>query len=444
MTKIKRRAVSVLVLIALLLAGLGVYIVKYLKDGGAWASFESNHTVYTDGVLTAGTITDRTGLVLWQGKDGHAAYNEDSLIRKATLHVIGDRWGNIGTGAVFQLKDKLTGYNPITGVYSMDNTGGSVELSINAELSAYAYSALNGRRGTIGICDVETGEILCLATSASYDPDNMPDSFDSPEYEGVYINRFLSAAYTPGSIFKLVTMAAAIENIPDLFEKTYYCEGYYETCGDVVNCTGFHGELTAEDALAVSCNCAFAQISEELGSDILAEYAEKYGLTGSTEIDGIRTVSGRFDKAEENTANVAWSGIGQYNDLVNPAVMLRFVAAVANGGKAPELTLLERSRAASTKRIMQEATAQRLGEMMNYNVYRTYGEEKFSGIEMHAKSGTAEVGGGNSPHALFTGYGVKNGKTYAFIVIVENGGYGSSVAGGIAADVMQKAFELCG
>ena len=121
MTKIKRRAVSVLVLIALLLAGLGVYIVKYLKDGGAWASFESNHTVYTDGVLTAGTITDRTGLVLWQGKDGPAAYNEDSLIRKATLHVIGDRWGNIGTGAVYQLKDKLTGYNPITGVYSLGN-----------------------------------------------------------------------------------------------------------------------------------------------------------------------------------------------------------------------------------------------------------------------------------------------------------------------------------
>lgn len=444
MTKIRKRAASVLVLIALLLTGVGFYVFKYFTDGAAWASFASNQTVYTNGVLTAGKITDRTGLVLWQGKDGHAAYNDDSLIRKATLHAVGDRWGNIGTGAVYAFKKKLTGYNPITGAYSMTGSGGKVTLSINAELTADAYSLLNGRKGTIAICDCDTGEALCMATSPSYDPDNMPDSFDSSEYDGVYINRFLSASYTPGSIFKLVTMAAAIENIPDLFDKTYYCEGSYQVGGDVVKCTGTHGTLTAEDALAVSCNCAFAQISLELGSDVIAEYADKYGITDSIVIDGIETASGRFDKAESGSVDEAWSGIGQYNDLVNPAVMLRLMAAIANGGRAPELTLTARSHKAGTDRIMKESTAEKLGEMMNYNVYKSYGEGNYPGIEMHAKSGTAEMGLDVSPHALFVGYGVKNGKTLAFFIIVENGGYGSSVAGGIASQIMQRAFELCG
>ena len=77
-------------------------------------------------------------------------------------------------------------------------------------------------------------------------------------------------------------------------------------------------------------------------------------------------------------------------------------------------------------------------------MYKSYGEGNYPGIEMHAKSGTAEMGLNVSPHALFVGYGVKNGKTLAFFIIVENGGYGSSVAGGIASQIMQSAFELCG
>ena len=192
----------------------------------------------------------------------------------------------------------------------------------------------------------------------------------------------------------------------------------------------------------MSCNCVFGQIAEELGAELIAEYASKYGFTDSFTINGVITESGRYD-VSDSSYNTAWSGIGQYNDLVNPAAMLRFVAAVANGGKAPVLTMLNESNL-QTESIMKSSTAQLLGDMMSYNVYRTYGAENFPDINMHAKSGTAEQGSDAEPHAWFTGYGEKDGKTLAFVVVVEHGGAGSKAAGAVAAEVLQSAFELCG
>lgn len=442
MNKIKRRASAVLILVIMMIGGLGFYIYCYCTQGAMWISFPTNQSVYTNGLLSVGKITDREGEILARIENGERKYNDDAEIRESTLHLIGDRWGNIGTGALYIFDDELTGFDIINGTYSKDGSGGKIELSVNAQLNETAYAALNGRNGVVAVCDCNTGEMLCMVSAPSYDPDNEPESFDGEEYNGVYLNRFLSVAYTPGSVFKLITMAAAIENIPDLDERIYTCYGSYETGGDEIVCTGCHGEITADEALAVSCNCAFGQIAEELGSEILAEYTEKYGFTEGFKINGVLTEKGNFDIAEDSY-DVAWSGIGQYNDLVNPAAMLRFVAAIANGGNAPELTMLKSRFNAKTTRIMKSDTAERLNEMMSYNVYRSYGEDRFYGINMHAKSGTAEQGSDAQPHAWFVGYGEKNGKTLAFVVLVENGGSGSSVAGDVAAEVLESAFELC-
>jgi len=441
MTKIKRRAAAVLLLVVMMLAGLGVYIYNYWKDGMMWAAFSANQAVYNNGLLAVGTIYDRDGVILARISDGQRQYNDSSVIRKSTLHVIGDRYGNIGTGALYLFDKELTGFDIVNGTYSKDGEGGSVTLSVSAELNAYAYECLNGRSGVVAVCDCETGELICLVSAPSYDPDNMPESFDTPEYDGVYINRFLSSVYTPGSVFKLITIAAAIENIPDLDDRTFVCSGEYETGGGEIICTGYHGEITADEALAVSCNCVFGQIAEELGADVLRDYAEKYGFTEGLSINGVLTESGNYD-VSDHSYNVAWSGIGQYNDLINPAAMLRFVAAIANGGYAPELTILKNGGSSDSEYIINNSTAVLLSEMMSYNVYRTYGEDRFSGINMHAKSGTAELGDGIDPHSWFVGYGEKDGSTYAFVVLIENGGAGSSAAGNVAAAVMQKAFEI--
>ena len=438
MTKIKRRSAVLLAVILLLAAGMGVFLFRYFRDGRQWAAFSANQTAYTEGKLKHGEITDRNGEVLLTMEDGAYRYSGDAATRLSTLHAVGDRYGNIGTGANVVYREYLTGYDKVNGLYRADRTG-AVALSIDAGLNRTAWQALGGRKGTVAVCDCDTGEILCMVSSPSYDPESPPDSFDTPEYEGVYINRFLSSAYTPGSIYKLITAAAALETLPDALERTWYCDGYHEIGSDGVTCMGVHGDVTLRQALAVSCNCAFAQIALEVGSRTIEEYAQRFSLTGPVTVDGVPTAAGRYTVSDEQL-NAAWSGVGQYEDTVCPAAMLRLMTAVANGGTAAELTLLKGGTNAAHDSLLPEKTARTLSEMMHNDVVSSYGESLFPGITAYAKSGTAEVGGGLSPHAWFVGYGEKDGRTLAFVVLVENGGYGSSAAGSVAADVLTAAF----
>lgn len=124
-----------------------------------------------------------------------------------------------------------------------------------------ALAALDGRKGTVGVYNYKTGEILCAVSSPTYDPDDVPDVEGNPEtYEGVYVNRFLHATYTPGSVFKLVTAAAALDEIPDIGSRTFTCEGSAVIGGETIQCNGVHGTLNFEEALAHSCNVVFGEI----------------------------------------------------------------------------------------------------------------------------------------------------------------------------------------
>lgn len=438
MKKIKKRAYFALIIAFALLAGMGIYMLRLWKDGGDWVMLRANQSVFSDGALDRGTVTDRNGVVLATAGDGVFSYAADETVRRACLHAVGDFGGHFGTGALSVFDEKLAGYNFFTGVTSINDDGGTVRLSIDASLNAAAYNALAGRRGAVLVSNYETGEILCMVSTPSYDPNNTPD-VSQPAYEGVYLNRALSSTYTPGSVFKLVTLAAAIENIPDLQQRSFYCAGSVVVAGNTVKCTGVHGEQTIELALANSCNCAFSELSQELGADKLYEYTEKYGFLEPLKIDGIETAAGRFDKAEAGSSDLSWSGIGQYNDLTSPISMLRYTAAVANGGIAREPTLLKKGRSRETT-LMSEETAKKIAEMMSYTVSYAYGTWRFPGLDIHAKTGTAEVGDGKS-HAWFTGYITNEGSPLAFTVVIENGGGGLAAAGPVANAVLQAAVS---
>lgn len=434
MKKVTTRSFAALVLAGLVALGMLVYLVRLARDGGDWASFYANDSVYTNGLIDRGTVTDRNGVLLAFSGENAYGYAESSDVRRACLHVVGDMKGSIGTGALTAFRSTLIGYSLITGT---TGDGGTVKLSIDAELNVAAYNALGGQKGAVLVYNYETGDILCMTSTPSYDPNYGFDESD-PAYEGAYINRAISASFVPGSVFKLVTLAAAVENIPDLFTQTFYCDGSVEVDGQTITCSGEHGTQTVEEALAHSCNCAFADIALQLGGDIIAKYAADYGLTETHDLNGIETAAGSVDSAGNDKSNVAWEGIGQYNDLVVPYSLLRMMGAVANGGTVVEPSILA-GKSNGSERLMRADTARRLSEMMSYNVEYNYGAGNWPGLEMHAKTGTAEFGDGTN-QAWFAGFITNSDAPLAFVVMVEHtDGSGYSVAGPIANTVLQKA-----
>ena len=180
----------------------------------------------------------------------------------------------------------------------------------------------------------KTGEILCMVSTPTFDPANPPVIEEGDgQYDGVYLNRFLSGTFVPGSVFKTVTLAAAIENIPDLFERTWTCTGSTQVGEGAVTCPYAHGDMDIYGALASSCNGVFAQLAVELGPEVMAAYAEKAGLTSSYQVSGISTAKGRFDLTSATVNDQGWAGVGQYSDAVNPCALMVYMGAIASGGR---------------------------------------------------------------------------------------------------------------
>ncbi len=448
MKKIERRAILCRILALVLAAGMVLFLARYLLRGGSWASSAFNRHLYnTAGQLAVGTVLDRDGDVLSSAENGVRTYYDNETVRKATLHAVGDLQGSIGTGALNAFADRLTGYNLLNGAFGADR-GAELYLTIDARYNYEAYQALNGHAGTVAVYNYKTGEILCMVSAPSYDPLRVPADIETNErYKGAYLNRFLSSTFTPGSVYKTVTLAAALEKLPDLESRTWSCSGSVQIGEETIVCSGVHGEQHIGDAFANSCNVAFAQIARELGAETLRAYTEKAGLTASYSVSGLPTARGSFSWEGVTPGQLGWAGVGQYKDQVNPCALMLYMGAIAGGGRAAQPYLIEKTVSAlgvpslphltsKTGTLVSRATAEKLADMMSANVERTYGTKRFPNMDLCAKSGTAEVGEGQAPHAWFAGFLRNEDAPYAFVVLVENGGGGSTVAGTVAGRVL--------
>ncbi len=448
MKKISHRTFICLIFCAVMLVGVTFFCIKWFAVGKEWATADFNGDIYTDGQLSRGYVLDRDGILL-SGVDenGHRTYSEDKTVRLATLHTVGDLQGNIEAGAIHAFSTKLAGYSPITGLDD-GGKGNNLYLTINSDFNVAAYKALNGRKGTVFVYDYKTGEILCMVSCPSFDPLNVPGNInDENKYEGVYMNRAISGLYTPGSVMKTVTMAAAIENIEGIETATFNCQKQFAIGEDFVTCASRHGEIDATAALAHSCNSAFAEITLGLGANTLHSYFDKAGLAGSYNINGIKSAAGSLSNPE-NDFELAWSGIGQDDDLVNPLSMAVYMGAIANGGKAAEPKIIysvESQRGTKkhlytksfTPTLIKKDTAELLADMMRAAVEDEYGADMFADLNVCAKSGTAEVDDGKAD-AWFVGFIRNDDYPYAFAVVVENGGSGTAAAGRVASSVIKE------
>ena len=216
MKKLERRAILCLLMAAFLVLGVLVFAVRLGMEGGQWASYYANRHVFREGVLSVGSVYDRNGVLLLENDEEGQHYNEDRELRIANLHVTGDKTSNIATGANVAFRSKMIGYHFITGTSGtlLDKLSGGrkATLTVDAELNRTAYRALAGRSGLVSVYNWKTGEIVCLVSSPTFDPADETAAANAKS--GSYINQAISACLTPGSIFKLVTTAAAIETGP--------------------------------------------------------------------------------------------------------------------------------------------------------------------------------------------------------------------------------------
>ena len=452
MNRVAARAMIVLILVLALACGVVFFLGEYLTKGEDWVLFSGSPHVYANGKIGTGTINDRNGKLLVDLTDGRA-YASDAGLRMAALHWIGDRQGNIRAAYLNRYTTELLGYDLVNGVYAYGNNVGTVQLTLSSDLQTLALEAMGDYVGTIAVYNYETGEILCAVSTPTFDPVNVPDiaGDTTGKYNGIYLNRFLQSKYIPGSIFKIVTLAAALENIPDIEEQQFVCSGQYVIDNGDVTCENAHGTQTLKEAFANSCNCAFAQITQKIGKEKLEKSVKLFGVTDAISFDGYTTVEGNFDVTGATGEQIAWSGIGQHKDQINPCAFLSFMGAIANDGLGVVPHVVDRIsvgsdvtyRAAAVKsqRVLSKDTAKVLQEYLANNVVVKYGAEKFPDMTVCAKSGTGEVGGGKAPNAMFTGFLTDPEYPLAFIVAIEEGGYGSQTCIPVLTQVLQACIQ---
>ena len=344
-----------------------------------------------------------------------------------------------------------------------ENKGATIETSIDPKIQQAAYNGLANNDGAAVAIEVKTGRILAMASTPSYDPNQLA-SHDTSEANGNYstlsqdesnpmLNRATSQLYPPGSTFKTVVAAAALET------------GEYQTdteipAGSSYTLPGTVTQLT--NAMAYSSNTAFAQLGVALGDDKVSSMAKKLGFDSPITVDGSdstgtpwMSVASKFP-TDTTDDKLALASIGQGDTVVTPLQNALVAAAVVNGGKVMQPTLVDRVRSSDLSVISQtkpqvmsrafsSGTANKLTQMMEAVVTKENPNLAIDGVQVAAKTGTAQIGDGNtSIDGWVVGFAPADDPKIAVAVVVHNVDlYGSFAAGPIMKAMMQEALAEC-
>lgn len=453
--KIRRNAMAVVIL--LFLIAVAVFLIRFFTLNSDWALYETNQHIYSSGKLVnAGTITDREGNVLSDTVNGERVYNNNKDIRKATIHIAGDHEGYVSTGVTNALKDKLVGYSSLNGVFTYSGKGNSAELTISSDISIAAMKALGNNSGCVGVCNYKTGEVLCMVSTPTYDISDIKEyeKAKNGELGSVFVNRFISSSYTPGSTFKIVTAAAQIDTLgADAYSSSQLCNYGTVIEGENLSCMGRHKTVTLERAFSHSCNAYFSLTALSLGKNTMTRYAEIFGFNKTFYIEGIACGKSVYSVDDARNIDYGWSGIGQYTTLMNPVQYLSMVSAIANGGEYIEPYFVHAIRSSSGKitykanpktvKVINKDTADKLADLMDFAVKDNYGKSTFGVLDICGKTGTAEVGG-EKENSLFVGFCKDEQLPLAFVVVMEESKGSGTSAMRVANKTLQAAKNsLC-
>ena len=368
---------------------------------------------------------------------------------------------------VRRLSDLITGRDP---------RGGNVSLTVMPTVQQVAYNQLTqkGYAGSVVALDPRTGAILAMVSTPSFDPNPLASHNDKTVQDAwntdnaakpqVLLNRAISVPQPPGSTFKIVDTAAALQNgsTPDtvltaepeipLNDGVTTLENYAHTpCG-----TG--STTTLRDAFARSCNTAFAELITSVGIDKLRTQADAFGIGQSDLAVPMKVAPSTIGNITSITA-LQQSAIGQLDVKLTPLQNAMITAAVANGGQlmapylikeiqGPELDTVDTTEPDRIGSAVPAGVAATLTDLMIGSENRTQGGGKISGVQIASKTGTAELGSKDiPPHAWYVAFAPADKPVVAIAVLVENGGdrgleaTGGSVAAPIGRAVIAEALK---
>jgi peptidoglycan glycosyltransferase len=473
---LRRVAISVLVLFTLLIVNVNVIQVvradKLRNDPGNTRMLAEEYDRKRGSIVVAGNEialsvpTDDRLTYLRQYPQGplyaavtgyHSLIYGNSKLERVENDVLS---GSDPRLFVRRLADLFTGRDP---------AGGDVVLTLDPAAQEAAMAALEGLTGAVVALDPSTGAVLAMASTPSYDPALL--SSHEPESMRAYweelsaaepdprLNRAIEDNYPPGSLFKVIVSAAALEQgytpatsvpAPDLLTlpgtSTTLANFNGSRCSD-------SGEQPLIDALTISCNTAFAQLGIDLGEEKIRDMAEAFGMDGDgfqiplqVEPSGIGDV--------ESAAALGQTSIGQRDVRMTPLQAAMVAAAVANGGslmepflvdqvRAPDLTVIDETDPEQFRAPVSAEVADQLTEMMVSVVANGSGRAaRIPGLQVAGKTGTAQVREDLPDHNWFMGFAPADAPGIAVAVFVANGGgTGGDVSAPIARDVMQAYLE---
>ena len=462
-----RRIAICLCVLFLLLAAYGAYSIT--TYGSRWFASSANTYVRQQKKnVIAGDILDRNGVMLATTENQARVYQQDLAARRSTVHAVGDSSNNVNNGAESFYATYLYGFKMSVlerlsyALRGIERKGDTVQLTVDSRLAAYISSIFPAdKAGAVVVMNYQSGEVLTEQSFPNFDPQNITSSVRS-DPKKPFFNRAVQGLYTPGSAFKIVTAASALENMPDYSTRAFQCDGLLEIGPRVITDAGTdltankitqHGQLNLLRAFQVSCNNTFAQVALSLGDQKLRKTAEDFGFNENFLFRDLIVENSSYPTENRNDGEIAWTGAGQSALQVSPLHLCMIASAVANKGVMMEPRMLLSATAQNGnvraeyaprifRRPLTEGQANILKEYMRAVVTGGTGTAAgISGKKVCGKTGSAELDNQENTNAWFVGFLDESASPYALSIVVEDAGGGGSVAAPLARQIFSWMLQ---
>jgi len=437
----------------------------------------NNHTINKARYIKRGSIITADGLTLAESiQQADGTYARSYPNGNLAAHVVGYYSQQYGTMGIENTQnDTLTGskdysswQNALNSLAGISEPGNSVQLTIDSRIQRAAEQALAGRVGAIVALDPRSGAVLAWASAPTFDNTNIQAAIEAANASGgadtSMYDRATLALYTPGSTFKVLTLASALENGLATLDTTYDSPGRMEIGGADVVSIGErgHGKISLAKAFALSSNTVFGQVADGLGAEKLVATARAFGYGQQLGLDFTTAASVMPNPEEMTEWELAWAGAGQpvgqgHTPGPQATVMQNalMAATIANNGiamnpyvvsqiLAPDGTVLKTTRGRSLGQAVSSGTAAQVKQAMLDVVQNGTGSAAaIAGVKVAGKTGTAETNNANA-NSTFVGFAPYDTPTVAIAVVIEQNAKGEESAAAVGGQVLRAALATQG